>query len=56
MRVINDDNNSTTSIGIAKHNGEFIALTLTASKTFKTYKGAVRWLAKRGYNAKGERI
>ena len=49
-------NNSTTSIGIVSDNGEYLALTLTASKTFKTYKGAAKWLAARGYNADGSRI
>jgi hypothetical protein len=51
-----ETNNSVTSIGIAKHNNEYTALTLTRSKTFKTLKGAERWLAKCGYKANGSRI
>lgn len=51
-----DTNNSVTSIGIAKNTNGYLALTLTASKHFKTFKGAERWLARRGYTANGNRI
>jgi len=41
-------NNESLSRGIIKNNdGTFTALTFSASKDFKTYAGAVRWLARR---------
>jgi len=41
-------NNETLARGISKNNdGTFTALTFSASKTFKTYAGAVRWMAQR---------
>ena len=41
-------NNETISKGIFKNaDGTFTALTFSSSKTFKTYAGAVRWLAKK---------
>ncbi len=41
-------NNESLSRGVFKNSdGTFTALTFTASKTFKTYAGAVRWLAAR---------
>ena len=47
-------NNDTLTTGINKKaNGAYLALTHSASKTYKTYKGAEKWLAKRGYNADG---
>jgi hypothetical protein len=49
-------NNETLSTGInALPDGTFLALTLTASKSFKTERGAVRWLDARGYRADGTR-
>ena len=45
----NDLNNDTIATGIFKnHDGTFTALTFSASKNFKTYAGAARWLARRG--------
>jgi len=41
-------NNETISRGInANNDGTFTAMTFTASKTFKTHAGAVRWLSLR---------
>ena len=41
-------NNETLAKGIEKNSdGTFTAMTFTQSKTFKTYNGAVRWMAKR---------
>ncbi len=41
-------NNETISRGITKNSdGTFTAVTFSASRTFKTYAGAVRWLAAR---------
>jgi len=33
---------------IAENDGSFTAMSFTASKNFKTFKGAEKWLAKRG--------
>jgi hypothetical protein len=50
-------NNETVTIGIvAQADGTYLALTWTASKTFKTYLGAARFLARRGYNEFGEEL
>jgi hypothetical protein len=52
MQVLDLGNNESLSVGVfPQHNGTFIALTLTQSKTFKTRKGAEKWLAARGYIA-----
>lgn len=52
------DNNETLAIGIDQAaDGSYTALTLVDSKSgFKTRGGAVRWLARRGYNEDGSRI
>jgi hypothetical protein len=48
-RVLSLGNNESIATGIYKNNdGTFTALTFSASKTFKSYKGAYNWLAKRG--------
>ena len=53
----NMGNNETLSTGVnANHDGTFTALTFSQSKTFKTRKGAEKWLARRGYNTDGSRI
>lgn len=42
-------NNETLSRGLfPQADGTFLAMTYSQSKTFKTRKGAVRWLAARG--------
>lgn len=49
-------NNETLSTGInALPDGTFLALTLTASKTFKTERGATKWLDARGYQSNGSK-
>lgn len=50
-------NNESVSTGY-RFMGEqgYLALTRAESKWFKTEAGAVRWLARRGYDAHGERI
>ena len=58
-RTIDLGNNETRVVGIFPANpgsSDFRALTLSESKTFKTYNGAAKWLSKRGYNANGTRI
>lgn len=43
-------NNETLAAGIVRESdGTFTAITLSASKTFKTAAGAKRWLARRGF-------
>ena len=50
-------NNETVTIGIVDQaDGTYLALTWTASKIFKTYLGAARFLAARGYNEFGEEL
>lgn len=46
-----------TCIGIAlEADGSFLALTLSASRTFATVRGAAQWLATRGYGPTGLRL
>jgi hypothetical protein len=57
MQHLNQGNNEVLSVGInAESDGTFTALTLTASKNFKTERGAEKWLAKRGYDKNGNSI
>lgn len=57
MQVLNLGNNESLVTGIFRESsGEYLALTLTQSKSFKTFKGAEKWLAKRNYNPDGTRI
>jgi hypothetical protein len=45
---INLGNNESLARGISKNSdGTFTAVTFSASRSFKTYAGAVRWLASR---------
>jgi len=36
--------------------GSFLVMTYTESKYFKTEKGAIKWLAKRGLNKNGTKL
>jgi hypothetical protein len=46
--AINLGNNETIFRSIVReNNGTFTAITFTASRNFKTYAGAVRWMARR---------
>ena len=55
--VIDLGNSESASIGVVpQRNGTYDAMTLTASKNFKTRTGAERWLASRGYAANGARL
>lgn len=48
MTTIDLGNNEQISTGIFDNgDGTFTAMTFTASKTFKTRKGAEKWLARR---------
>lgn len=50
-------NNETATIGIIPQlEGDYLALTMTASKRFKTYRGAAKWLERRGFDHMGRRI
>jgi len=45
------------SVGIAPEaDGTYLALTATASRSFRTVKGAAAWLARRGYSPTGTRL
>lgn len=47
-RAFDLGNNEAATVGvIPQADGTFIALTFTASKSFKTAKGAAAWLARR---------
>jgi hypothetical protein len=49
MKTINTGNNESISRGIVRENdGTFTALAFTASRNFKTERGAVGWLTARG--------
>ncbi|UOF80384.1 hypothetical protein [Caudoviricetes sp.] len=48
-RTIDLGNGESLTRGVFKNdNGTFLALGFTASKVFKTEKGAIAWLKKRG--------
>ena len=49
-------NNETTSRGLTKVNGMYLALTYADSKWFKTQAGATKWLERRGIRPDGSRI
>jgi len=49
MQTLNLGNNESSARGIFVEKDGFIAMTFTASKFFRTYKGAAKWLAARGY-------
>ena len=52
----NMSNNETVATGMSlETDGTYTVLTRTESKNLKTKAGAVRWLAKRGYNENGTR-
>lgn len=55
MRTIDLGNNETVSVGVVKlGEREYLALTPTASRTFRTEAGAIRWLVRRGFKADGK--
>lgn len=57
MKVFHDDNNEKRSRGVSPQaDGTFLALTLTASKEFRTRRGAEAWLKRRGIGPDGERL
>lgn len=55
-KTIDMGNNEMRTIGVTEVGGEFVALTLSQSATFKTLRGAVAWMARRGYSATGARV
>ena len=57
MQVLDLGNNESLTTGIFEDgDGTFEALTLTQSKSFKTRKGAEKWLAVRGYAPNGKKL
>ena len=56
-RVMDLGNNESATIGLVPQaDGTFLALTFTESKTFKSERGAVAWLARRRTAPNGSRI
>ncbi len=56
MHTQDQSNNETISRGVTRlPQGLFLALNFGESRTFKTERGAVAWLAKRGINPDGTR-
>lgn len=50
-------NNESLTRGLFPQNdGTYLAMTFSSSKSFKTRKGAEKWLASRGLTSTGERI
>lgn len=50
-------NNESLKIGVfTQTDGTFTAMTMSASKSFKTRKGAEQWLARRGFTPNGKRM
>lgn len=47
---------STVAAGYEPDRGCFVAMTRAESQDFKTERGAIAWLARRGYDANGKRI
>ena len=46
-------NNESATVGIVEQSdGSYLALTYSKSREFKTRKGAIKWLAKRGIEVK----
>lgn len=57
MRSLDLGNNESLTRGLfPQANGEFLAMTFTKSRWFKTRAGAERWLADRGLDASGRVI
>jgi hypothetical protein len=57
MKTLDLGNNEEKSRGMAKMpSGEYLALTYSQSKTFKTEAGAIKWLAQKGLKPNGDRI
>jgi hypothetical protein len=54
--TIDMGNNESISCGIFELHGRFTALLFSQRKTFKTYDGAVRWLAKFGRGPDGKSL
>ena len=54
--TVDTGNNDSISCGIFEMNGQFTALLFSQSRTFKTYKGAKRWLAKMGRDENGRAL
>ena len=57
MRVLDLGNNESLVRGIFQNpDGTFTALTFSQGKDFKTLKGAIKWMAGKGFTPEGERI
>lgn len=49
-------NNESVSRGMTRCGDGWLALTSVESRTFKTERGAVAWLARRGLRADGSKV
>jgi hypothetical protein len=56
MHTQDQGNNEIIARGMKKTAQGYLAMTFSESKWFQTEGGAVRWLAKRGFNSDGSRI
>ncbi len=57
MRNIELGNNEVASCGLVfETDGTFTGLTFSQSRSFKTLKGAEKWLASKGYAVGGARL
>lgn len=56
MQTTDFGNNESMSRGIVEVDGQYLAMTFTKSRMFKTLNGAVRFLKRYGLDAYGNRI
>jgi hypothetical protein len=57
MKSLDLGNNEQLSVGaIQQADDTWFALTFTASKEFKTKRGAANWMARRGYDLNGNSL
>lgn len=56
LRTTDLGNNESTSRGMTRCGDGWLALTSVESRTLKTERGAIAWLARRGLRADGSRV
>ncbi len=57
MRNIELGNNEVACCGLVlETDGTFTGITFSQSKSFKTFKGAEKWLASKGFSVNGARL
>jgi hypothetical protein len=55
-QMIDLGNNESATVGIIPSSAGHLAMTFTESKSFRTWRGAIAWLARRGYTATGKKV